>query len=83
MVFGGTSAAAPFIAGVYAVGGVRSATNEASLPYGAPSALNDVTSGSNGRCSNKRNSTTAYLCTAIAGFDGPTGLGTPKGASAF
>jgi len=35
--------------------------------------LYDVTSGSNGRC------TVAYLCTAVAGYDGPTGLGTPNG----
>ena len=42
-----------------------------------PSSLNDVTSGSNGSCSG------SYLCTGEAGYDGPTGLGTPNGVSAF
>ena len=41
------------------------------------SALNDVVSGSNGSCSG------SYLCTSAAGYDGPTGLGTPNGVSAF
>jgi hypothetical protein len=36
-----------------------------------------VTSGSNGTCS------PAHLCTAGAGYDGPTGLGTPDGTGAF
>jgi hypothetical protein len=36
-----------------------------------------VTSGSNGSCGG------TYLCTAGAGFDGPTGLGTPIGTGAF
>ena len=40
----------------------------------APSALYDVTSGSNGSCGG------SYLCTAGVGYDGPTGLGTPNGA---
>jgi hypothetical protein len=28
-------------------------------------------------------SSTTYLCTAQAGYDGPTGLGTPNGTGAF
>jgi hypothetical protein len=36
-----------------------------------------VTSGSNETCS------PSYLCTAGAGYDGPTGLGTPNGVAAF
>ena len=88
MVFGGTSAAAPFIAGVYAVGGTKPLTYAAQWPYSYgsyPSSLTDVTSGSNGRCTTGRkgSSSTAYLCTAGPGYDGPTGLGTPNGASAF
>jgi subtilase family serine protease len=73
MVFGGTSASAPIIAGAFALGGGTSP----SKPYGNTSSLNDVTSGSNGACS------VAYLCTAGPGFDGPTGLGTPNGVGAF
>jgi len=39
--------------------------------------LNDIQSGSNGSCSG------SYLCTAVPGYDGPTGLGTPNGTSGF
>ncbi|MEU6285537.1 S53 family peptidase [Streptomyces sp. NPDC047028] len=78
--FGGTSASAPIIAGVYALAGTPgSGDYPAEYPYAAAgtSALNDVTSGSNGTCS------TSYLCTARSGYDGPTGVGTPEGTSAF
>lgn len=77
--FGGTSASAPIIAGVYALGTPSTGSYPAKFPYAATgtSALNDVTSGSNGTC------TTSYLCTATSGYDGPTGLGTPEGLSAF
>jgi subtilase family serine protease len=75
MVFGGTSVAAPLIAGVYGANG--GTANYGSDPYGYPSALYDVTSGSNGSCGG------SYLCTAGPGYDGPTGLGTPNGPSAF
>jgi hypothetical protein len=77
-VYGGTSASSPIIAGVYAAAGSPSAgTNPASYLYDNPGAFNDVTSGANGTCN------PAYLCTAGAGYDGPTGLGTPKGIAAF
>jgi hypothetical protein len=70
---GGTSASSPIIASVYALGGHSSA----SWTYSHAASLNDVTSGSNGSCSG------SYLCTAKAGYDGPTGLGTPNGTGAF
>ncbi|MEU6479816.1 S53 family peptidase [Streptomyces sp. NPDC047017] len=77
-VFGGTSAATPVIAGVYAdAGAPPSGSNPASFPYTHQDALNDVTSGDNGQCS------PAYFCTAEKGYDGPTGLGTPNGTAAF
>ncbi|MER6538884.1 kelch repeat-containing protein [Streptomyces sp900105755] len=77
-VMGGTSASAPIITGVYATAGVPAAgSNPNSYPYFKSSALNDVTSGSNGTC------TPAYLCTAGAGYDGPTGLGSPNGLDGF
>jgi hypothetical protein len=76
-VFGGTSAAAPIVAAAYAVAGApATGTYPASYPYANPAALFDVTSGSNGSC-------TTYLCKGAVGFDGPTGLGTPKGTNAF
>jgi subtilase family serine protease len=77
-VYGGTSASAPIIASVYALAGTPSAsTQPGSLPYAHTGNLNDVTSGNNGTCS------PSLLCTAAAGWDGPTGLGTPNGLVAF
>ncbi len=76
-VVGGTSASSPLIASVYALAGNASSVNYGSFPYAHASSLNDVTTGSNGSC------TTAYLCTAGPGYDGPTGLGTPSGTGAF
>ena len=75
LVFGGTSVAAPLIAGIYGVNG--GAVNYGADPYGHLGALWDVTSGSNGSCGG------TYLCTGEVGYDGPTGLGTPNGATAF
>ncbi|SEN88935.1 Kelch repeat-containing protein [Actinacidiphila rubida] len=74
----GTSVGAPLITGVYADAGAPAAGTYAnSYPYFKPSALNDVTSGVTATCS------PSYLCTAAAGYDGPTGLGTPNGLAAF
>ena len=75
MVFGGTSVAAPLVGGVYANNG--GAVTYGSDPYAHTGALNDAVGGSNGSCGG------TYLCTAVAGYDGPTGLGTPNGNSAF
>ena len=76
-VVGGTSVSAPIVASVYALAGNVSSLTYASGPYANTSSLNDVTSGSNGSCAG------TYLCTAVAGYDGPTGLGTPIGTGAF
>ncbi|WP_327070424.1 S53 family peptidase [Kitasatospora sp. NBC_01250] len=76
-VYGGTSASSPIIASVYALAGNPSAAVPAADAYANTSALNDVTSGTNGDCGG------SYLCTAGAGYDGPTGLGTPNGLAAF
>ncbi len=77
-VYGGTSASSPIIAAVYADAGTPGAGDvPAKYPYQHASSLNDVTSGANGSCS------PSYLCTAGAGYDGPTGLGTPNGLTAF
>ncbi|MFC9284911.1 putative Ig domain-containing protein [Streptomyces collinus] len=77
-VYGGTSASAPIIAGVYALAGTpASGDYPAKYPYAHTGNLYDVTSGSNGSC------TTSYFCTARTGYDGPTGWGTPNGTTAF
>jgi len=75
LVFGGTSVAAPLIGGIYGVNG--GSVSSGSDPYSHASSLNDVTSGNNGSCGG------TYLCTAAPGYDGPTGLGTPIGVTAF
>jgi subtilase family serine protease len=76
-VYGGTSAAAPIVAGVYALAGAPGSSDVPNAyPYAHAGNLNDVTSGTNGTCG-------APICTAGAGWDGPTGLGTPNGVAAF
>jgi len=75
MVFGGTSVAAPIIAGVYGVNG--GTVTYGSNPYAHPLALFDIVTGGGGSC------TPSYLCNAGPGYDGPTGMGTPDGATAF
>jgi hypothetical protein len=84
---GGTSVAAPIIAGVYALAGNADTIGTgASHLYAHSRALFDVVphpdqvninSGSNGVCGS------GYLCNAAAGYDGPTGNGTPDGIGAF
>jgi subtilase family protein len=76
---GGTSASSPLVAGIMAL------TNEYTRSFPGAEALyeqaaqngtgvlDDVVSGRDGTCGN-------YLCEAIPGYDGPTGLGSPWGA---
>jgi subtilase family serine protease len=77
-VFGGTSVASPIIGAVYGLAGNASTVDyPAKLAYGNAAALFDVVGGSNGNCGG------SYLCTAVGGYDGPTGLGTPNGLGGF
>ena len=77
-IYGGTSAAAPIVGAMYALADNPASNGKMpSFPYTHTQKLNDVTSGSNGSCSR------SYLCTAVTGYDGPTGLGTPNTADAF
>jgi hypothetical protein len=85
---GGTSASAPIIAAVYALAGAPLATDPAAFllyrhgigrgPTVVPpeQVLNDITTGSTGDCGTP-------TCDARAGWDGPTGVGTPIGTGAF
>ena len=74
---GGTSLSAPLIGAVYALAGnAGTASYPASIPYANTSSLHDVTSGSNGSCG-------TIMCQATAGYDGPTGVGTPNGTGGF
>ena len=69
---GGTSASSPFLAAAFALAG-NPGESPADDIYSNTGDFYDVTSGSNGSCSPD------YLCTAEAGYDGPTGIGTPDG----
>jgi hypothetical protein len=70
---GGTVVAENVVAAIFARTGHAAAT--ASLAYQNETSFYDVTSGTNGTC------TPGYLCTAGAGYDGPTGVGSPNAAA--
>ena len=75
---GGTSAASPLIASVFALAGAPAkGSYPASYIYSRTSSLYDITSGANGRCGG------SYLCTARPGYNGPAGWGAPDGTAAF
>ena len=80
-MYGGTSASSPIIASIFAMATAPAAgTYPAQYPYADTADLYDVSGGSNdvwGDC------TVTYYCTGVAGYDGPTGLGTPNGVAAF
>lgn len=79
---GGTSLSSPLVAAVYALaGGVPASVQGNSIPYSQKNYstnTHDVTSGTNGRC--RRGVT---LCSALIGYDSPSGIGTPNGVGAF
>jgi hypothetical protein len=88
-MIGGTSVAAPIVAGVYALGGhgagtgvsgaagLYAAANTATPANSASAALFDVAGGANGTCA------ALLACTSATGWDGPTGLGSPSGIAGF
>ncbi|GAB2967245.1 peptidase S8 [Amycolatopsis acidiphila] len=96
-VVAGTSASSPFVAGVYAASGSLARVLGPNLLYELdPAGFNDVTSGTNGGISNGRclppsggvpadpkQTFDGRLCSAGAGWDGPTGRGTPHGLFRF
>jgi len=80
LVFGGTSASAPLVAGLLAAkhktAGVAGGDASAGVRmWTTAKSFHDITSGSNGSCE--------LFCSAGLGWDGPTGLGTPKGTGGF
>jgi subtilase family serine protease len=72
-VYGGTSVASPVVASIHALTGHGG--DSLGFSYAHTSSFFDVTSGTNGSCSG------SYLCTGKAGYDGPTGNGTPNAAA--
>jgi hypothetical protein len=102
--YGGTSLSSPLIAASYALaGGIGEGEYPAGVLYANasqhPSALHDVSAGSNGECLKPFNEETGLsgctateqgascaahaICLSRAGYDGPSGVGTPKGIGAF
>ncbi|MGH9059884.1 MAG: hypothetical protein ACRDZY_10270, partial [Acidimicrobiales bacterium] len=85
LVAGGTSAASPFVAGLYARGGRLSGVDGPNTLYHAPAgSITDISAGSNAQqgaagCAPFK----AAVCSAAPGWDGPTGLGVPSGLGAF
>jgi len=84
-VLAGTSIGSPAIAAIYGLAGYGPNGNRdsedtdfpAQKLYASRRGLFDITSGSNGACSD------TYLCSAGPGYDGPTGNGSPNGIAAF
>jgi hypothetical protein len=77
---GGNDISAALIAAAFALAGTPlPGSFPASYLYDHQAAglVNDITSGGDGTC------TSAYLCTAGAGYDGPGGVGTPASATAL
>jgi subtilase family serine protease len=75
--YGGTSVAAPIVAGSIALAGNgTSVLTDASYIYAHSGSLNAITSGHNGSC-------TTYLCNAVNGYSAPAGNGSPHGVGAL
>jgi subtilase family serine protease len=77
IVVGGTSLSSPLIAGMIGLAGNGAALGSSRYIYRHRDGLADVVGGSNGFCGHD------YLCTGKVGYDGPTGLGSPRGTSAL
>jgi subtilase family serine protease len=82
LVAGGTSAAAPIVASIYALAGNTAGLVGASSAYANAAALNAVGhGGGSGLLGGILGSSGGGG--AGAGYDGPTGLGSPAGTRAF
>ncbi len=76
---GGTSASSPIIAATFALAGPLTISDAGAVLWRHASSFNDIVAGTD----SLNSCTPTYLCTAGAGFDGPTGLGTPDNTDAF
>lgn len=74
-----SSGGSPFLAGMLAASGYAGAYEGAdALYYKGPEAINDVTEGYEEGCPPR-----TRVCATGDGWDGPTGVGTPRGFRAF
>lgn len=76
IVYGGTSVATPIVAGAIALSSNPVGANGAYIA-GHSASLNAITQGSDGICDS------AYLCSAVDGYSGPAGYGSPNGVGAL
>jgi subtilase family serine protease len=75
--YGGTSVAAPIVAGAIALAGNgKTELLDASRIYAHTASLNPVTAGRTGTCG-------TYLCAAGPGYSAPAGNGSPSGVGAL
>jgi hypothetical protein len=93
--WGGTSLASPIIAAVFALAGGSHGVEYPALTlyrHLGTAGLHDIVSGSNWGCAKRAGCTEAeevancsgeLICNAGPGYDGPTGVGTPDGLTAF
>ncbi|WIX99296.1 S8 family serine peptidase [Amycolatopsis mongoliensis] len=78
----GTSASAPYVAGLIARSGHAGATQPSSL-YAKASSFTDITAGTNDPTGGGKKCGNDYLCVAGPGYDAPTGVGVPSGLTGF
>jgi hypothetical protein len=78
----GTSASAPFVAGLYGRSGRAGVAQPADL-YANASRFIDITTGNNDPSGAGKKCGGDYLCVAAPGYDAPTGVGVPNGLSGF
>ena len=76
-LFAGTSVSSPIVAGVEALSSASVRSEGAATFYKHPESLFDVTTGFNWPGVRAEVCSPEYLCVAKAGYDGPTGNGTP------
>lgn len=80
---GGTSVASPLVAGIEAHASSHTRSLGARAFYEDPLSLNDITEGFDWNALDESGTSECaseeYLCNAVIGYDGPTGLGTPAG----
>jgi len=82
-VYGGTSAASPIVASIFAL--TNNGAKTGAFVWSNTSSFYDVTSGTNYNGASTGGKACAVgtnnLCNGVAGFDAPTGWGTPNVAS--
>ncbi|MET8849523.1 S8 family serine peptidase [Amycolatopsis sp. NPDC004625] len=78
----GTSASAPFVAGLYGRSGRAGEAQPADV-YANAAKFVDITAGNNDPSGAGKKCGGDYLCVAAPGYDAPTGVGVPAGLSGF